>query len=121
MPIAVFALVLFAAFLHAGWNAIVKSGEDKLFSTILVATSAAFAAAFMLPFLDPPARESWPFIGASVLVHIIYFALLALAYRLADMGQAYPLMRGTAPLLVALVSGAIPPRAPVVTRRAAIA
>jgi drug/metabolite transporter (DMT)-like permease len=39
------------------------------------------------------------------LIHVGYFVLVALAYRLGDMGQTYPLMRGTAPFLVALVGG----------------
>lgn len=107
MPIVVFGSVLLAAFLHAAWNGIVKGGGDKLLSTILVATAAALIAAVVLPFLDQPARASWPFIGASVLVHAVYFGLVAAAYRLADMGLAYPLMRGTAPLLVALFSAFI--------------
>jgi len=56
-----------------------------------------------LPFLAQPAPRSWPFIAASSVLQVVYFLLVARTYRLADMSQAYPLMRGTAPLLVALV------------------
>src|SRR3984957_3642513 len=104
MPIGVFAIVLFAAALHASWNAIVKGGGDKLLTTMLVTTSAALIGAITLPALRPPDAASWPFIFASSLFQIVYFVLLARTYQVADMSQTYPLMRGTAPLLVALVS-----------------
>lgn len=104
MPLSVFGLVLFAALLHAGWNAIVKGAPDKLLTTILVAASAAAISALALPFLAQPARESWPFLAASTVLQVGYYLLVARAYRGADMSQAYPLMRGTAPLIVAVVS-----------------
>ncbi len=104
MSFSVFAIVLFAAALHASWNAVVKSGDDKVLTTIMVATSAAVAAATVLPFLAAPARPCWPYIASSVLIHVVYFALVASAYRVGDMGKIYPLMRGTAPFLVALAS-----------------
>lgn len=104
MPLSVFGIVLFAALLHASWNAIVKGAPDKLLITILVATSAAAISALALPFLAQPARESWPFLATSAVLQVGYYLLVARAYRGADMSQAYPLMRGTAPLLVAVVS-----------------
>lgn len=104
MPLSVFGIVLFAAALHATWNAIVKGAPDKLLTTILVAASAAAISAITLPFLAQPARESWPFLAASTVLQVGYYLLVARAYRGADMSQAYPLMRGTAPLIVALVS-----------------
>jgi drug/metabolite transporter (DMT)-like permease len=104
MPIGVFAIVLCAAALHASWNAIVKGGGDKLLTTALVTTSAALIGALTLPTLRQPEAASWPFILASALFQIVYFVLLARTYQIADMSQTYPLMRGTAPLLVAIVS-----------------
>ena len=104
MPLSVFGIVIFAALLHASWNAIVKLAPDKLLTTILVAASAAVISALALPFLAQPARESWPFLAASTVLQVGYYLLVARAYRGADMSQAYPLMRGTAPLIVALVS-----------------
>ncbi|MBT9472783.1 MAG: EamA family transporter [Pseudomonadota bacterium] len=104
MPLSVFGIVLFAALLHASWNAIVKGAPDKLLTTILVASSAAAISALALPFLAQPARESWPFLATSAVLQVGYYLLVARAYRGADMSQAYPLMRGTAPLIVALVS-----------------
>ena len=104
MTITVFGIVLFAAALHATWNALVKGGDDKILTTILVAGSGAFIAILFLPFLPAPAEPSWPFLAASTVLQIIYYVLIAQTYRIADMGEAYPLMRGTAPLLVAVVS-----------------
>jgi drug/metabolite transporter (DMT)-like permease len=104
MPLGVFAIVLFAALLHASWNAIVKGAGDKLLTTVLVTTSATLLAAISLPVLRQPNAASWPFILASSLFQVAYFILLARTYHLADMSQTYPLMRGTAPLLVAGVS-----------------
>lgn len=100
-------LVLLGAALHAGWNALVKAGTDKLLDTVAVTLGSAVLVAAALPFLPIPARESWPFIAASVVIHVAYFALVAAAYRAGEMSVAYPLMRGTAPLIVALASGAL--------------
>ncbi|GGC49181.1 EamA family transporter [Chelatococcus reniformis] len=100
---SVFAIILFAAALHATWNAIVKGAGDKLMMTVLVAGAAALMAAAGLPLLPAPAVASWPFMAASAVVQVGYYLLVARAYHVADMSQTYPLMRGAAPLLVALV------------------
>lgn len=101
---SVYLVVLFAAALHASWNAVVKGGTDKLLSTVLLTTCGALMAVALLPWLAQPAPASWPFLAASTLLQVVYFALVARVYHLADMSQTYPIMRGTAPLLVALVS-----------------
>ena len=106
MSFGVFAAVLAAALVHAGWNVLVKGAADKLAMTVSVALGAAVVSASILPFLPLPAPESWPFLGASVLLQTVYYLLIARAYRIADMSLAYPLMRGAAPLVVAL-SGAM--------------
>lgn len=102
MSFGVFAAVLAAALVHAGWNVLVKGAADKLAMTIAVAIGAGFVAAVGLSFLRLPAPESWPFLGVSVLLQSIYYLLIARAYRIADMSLAYPLMRGVAPVVVAL-------------------
>lgn len=102
MSLAIFCAVLFAALLHAGWNAIVKRGGDTLLTTILVTGSAALLSALALPWLPLPAPASWPWLAASTLLQAGYYVLVARAYRAADMSLSYPLMRGCAPPLVAL-------------------
>lgn len=104
MTTTVFVVVLFAAALHATWNAIVKAGKNTFLTTVLVTTFAAIWAGIFLPFLPIPHVSSWPYIIVSAILQIIYFILVANAYRVADMSQTYPLMRGTAPIIVALLS-----------------
>ncbi|CAM4317373.1 EamA domain-containing protein [Kerstersia similis] len=101
MSLTVFIWVLLAAACHATWNAIVKGGADTLLTTVLVAVSAMLMGAVVLPFLAPPAQESWPFIAVSTALQIVYYLLLAKTYQIADMSQTYPVMRGSAPLIVA--------------------
>jgi uncharacterized membrane protein len=91
----------------ASWNAIVKGAVDKYLQAVLIATAAAFIALFLLPFIAQPARASWLYIAASALLQVVYYKLLTAAFRAGDFGHAYPLMRGTAPLLVSLVSGPV--------------
>jgi len=105
MSIGVMFLVLLAAFLHASWNALVKASPDKFLDIMLVTAGAAFLAVLVLPFIPSPERESWPYLAASGAIHVVYFVLVGAVYRSGDMSYAYPLMRGTPPLLVAVVSG----------------
>ena len=101
-------IVLFAALLNASWNAIVKrSSGDTLLTTIMITSAAGAIAALALPFLPQPAPASWSFIGVSVLLQTLYYALLVAAYRRGDMSHVYPIMRGTAPLIVAALSAAL--------------
>jgi drug/metabolite transporter (DMT)-like permease len=104
MSLFVFGIILFSAALHATWNAVVKGGDDKLQSMILVAAFGAIPGILLLPFLPPIAPAAWPYLAISVILEIAYSALVAAAYSHADMSRAYPLMRGTPPLIVALVS-----------------
>jgi drug/metabolite transporter (DMT)-like permease len=107
MPGYVVAIVLFAALVHALWNALLKNSGDKRLTTVMLTSMAGIMAALMLPFLPTPARDSWPFLAGSSIMEITYFVLLAAAYRIGDMSHAYPIMRGTAPLIVASVSASV--------------
>ncbi len=107
IPGGVLAAVLLSALLHASWNALVKSGKDTFLTTALVAGGAALIAALALPFVPAPKAASWPFIAASSASQLLYYALLVATYRKGSISHAYPLMRGCAPLLVALGSAAI--------------
>lgn len=102
MSLGIFGAVLFAALLHASWNAIVKLGGDKLLTTILVTGWAAVLSAIALPWLPAPAAVSLPWLVASAILQTGYYVLVARAYHRADMSLSYPLMRGCAPLLVAI-------------------
>lgn len=107
MSAAVFCIILFAALLHATWNAIVKVAPDKAMTATLVSAWGAIISVAILPFIAQPAAASWPFLALSTVLQITYYRLLGSAYRAADMSQAYPLMRGTAPLIVALFTAVV--------------
>jgi phosphonate utilization associated putative membrane protein len=96
--------VLCGAMLHAGWNVLVKSSGDKEVDTALVHFLGAVVAIPLLLWVGLPPREAWPFIAASLGVHVAYYITLAGAYKHGELGMTYPIMRGSAPLLVALGS-----------------
>ncbi len=104
--------VLCGALLHASWNAVVKSSGDKTADTALVQFMGTLAALPLMLWLGPPRAESWPFIAASLLLHVGYYIALAGAYKHGELGLTYPIMRGFAPLLVALASVAVVGEAP---------
>ena len=106
MDSLVFAAVLLAAAAHAGWNAAIKRGLDPLVTTVLIAVGAGAVALPIAVWVGLPAAAAWPWVIASVIVHLGYFAGLIEAYRAGDMSQVYPIARGAAPLLTALVSTA---------------
>jgi len=103
IPLDVTLLVLAAALMHASWNAIAKSGADKLLEITVMGLAGAVLCALALPFVPPPQPEAWPWLAASVMLHTLYFAALAAAYHWGDLSHAYPLMRGGAPVLVAFI------------------
>jgi drug/metabolite transporter (DMT)-like permease len=104
LDITVFLAVLFAAVMHAGWNAIVKVGLDRFSSILLLSIAQGAMALLLLPFFATPLAESWPWVIGSAILHIGYKLFLIRAYEHGDLSQVYPLARGTAPLIVALVS-----------------
>ena len=107
MPVEIMAAVLFGALLHAVWNALIRAASDKFLNTILVVGGAGVWTACWLPFAPSPAVESWPYLTVSVFIHVAYFSFVALSYRNADLSFVYPIMRGSAPALSAVVVAAL--------------
>jgi drug/metabolite transporter (DMT)-like permease len=96
------ALVLLAAFMHASWNALLRGGADRAQSmAIMNATLGVFGVA-LLAIAGLPAPASWAYVVASGVLHWIYVALLVVTYRSGDLGETYPVARGSSPALVAL-------------------
>ena len=95
-------LALFAAILHATWNAFLRSGGDRLWTvTVMSFASTVFALPFV--FIYPlPTSGAWPYIVLSAMLQVGYSVFLVAAYRYGELGQVYPIMRGTVPLLVTL-------------------
>ena len=104
METFVFVAVLFAAACHAGWNALIKVGLDPLSTTTLISVGSGIVALAFAPFVGTPAPAAWPWLLASVVIHLVYFASLIESYRTGDLGQVYPLARGSAPLMTAALS-----------------
>ncbi|CAN5350285.1 EamA family transporter [soil metagenome] len=99
-----FGAVLFAALLHAGWNAVVKVGLDRFLSITLISLASGVVGLVLTPFVDFPTAAAWPYLLASTALHIGYSLFLIEAYRAGDLGQVYPIARGSAPLVVAIAS-----------------
>ena len=97
--------VLVGAVLHASWNALIKSGSDKQLDTALIHCLGCFVGLALVLAVGFPVAAALPWLAASVVIHIGYYVTLVGAYRHGDLGFAYPIMRGSAPLLVALASG----------------
>lgn len=107
MPLTVFLAVLFAAALHAGWNAIIKTGLSKQSAMMLMSFWQGAIGLAILVWLPFPAPEVWPWLFASGLIHTAYQLFLAYAYEQGDLSRVYPIARGAAPLIVLVVSLAI--------------
>ncbi len=96
------ALILLAAALHAGWNALIKINGDRVAVMAFVTLTGSFLSLLALPFVDSPNPESWPLLFVTILLHTGYHFFLVRAYEHGDLGQVYPIARGSAPLLVTL-------------------
>ena len=105
LSLGVTLAVLGAGLLHAGWNALLKSapGGDAMLDTATIVAGSAACGLAAVPFVGVPDPAAWKFAAVSSIVHWAYYVTLAHAYRTGDLSFAYPLMRGSAPLIVALL------------------
>ena len=90
----VFAAVLFAAACHAAWNAAIKIGSDTLSTTALIAIGAGMVGVALLPFVGTPLAAAWPWVAASVVIHLFYFIGLSEGYRVGIWGRSIRLHAG---------------------------
>jgi len=104
MPLNIFLAIILAAFLHAVWNAMVKNEDNKYLAVTAIVLGHVPASIFIILLTPAPSVESIPFIILSALLHIGYEWYLLSAYRFGDLIKVYPIARGTAPILVAIVS-----------------
>ena len=107
MSSGVVLAVLLGALLHAAWNALVKSAGDPPLDLALLLLMGALVALPLLALAGAPSPAAWPFIAASLVIHVGYHVTLEGAYRHGELGATYPIMRGSAPLLVALGGTAV--------------
>ncbi len=104
MSLTVFLAVLAAALMHAGWNAVIKVQLDRFLSIALMGLAMGSISLASLPFVAVPTGITWVWILVSAALHTGYKLYLIRAYSAGDLGQVYPLARGSAPLLTALAS-----------------
>jgi drug/metabolite transporter (DMT)-like permease len=106
LSLGVTLAVLGAALLHATWNAMVKSSRDIQLDLTIITFGAGVTALPLLFLVAPPARAAWPYLAATIVIHVGYYVAIVGAYRAGDLSHGYPIMRGVAPLLVALSAAA---------------
>lgn len=97
-------LILMSAMLHACVNTLVKISGDGL---IMRGCMNAIACTFAMPllvFVPLPDPGLWPLLLISVLVHALYPFFLVAAYRHGDLSTAFPLIRGSVPLLATVIA-----------------
>jgi drug/metabolite transporter (DMT)-like permease len=98
------AAVLLAAVTHASWNAIAHRIADKLVGFTLILAGGVLIGLAAAPFVRFPASAAWPYLLASAAIHVVYVVLLMRSFKLGDFGQAYPIARGSAPLVVTVLA-----------------
>src|SRR5215217_3607902 len=104
MSPSVFAAVLAAAAMHAGWNAVLKVRLEPFLAMTLITGAAGIVCIPLLIVFGWPRAEAWPWLIGSIVLHLAYYVALTEAYRRADMSQIYPIARGSAPILTASAS-----------------
>ena len=102
MDTTVFLAVLFAALLHASWNAVIRAGGDRFQGMLLLTVSQGLMGLIMALFVPLPKGEVWLWLLASGVLHAGYKMFLAAAYKHGDLSRVYPIARGVAPMIVVL-------------------
>lgn len=98
----VFLIVLLSAALNAGWNSAIKIGGDRITAMAITTLIGSALSLLVLPWVAWPGPESWLLLGTSIAIHTAYHFALPLAYNHGDLGQVYPIARGSAPVMVML-------------------
>ena len=105
MPPLAIALAFSSALIHASWNAALKGGTDRITDSFLVAVGGLIVGGVLMAWLGAPNAASWPYLAASVSIHLLYWIALFKGYDSGDLSHVYTLSRGSAPLLVAIGAG----------------
>ncbi|MGH3271939.1 MAG: EamA family transporter [Trebonia sp.] len=120
LPLSVTLAVLAAAITHATWNAIAHGIKDQLLAFGLIGAGGILVA-IPLVILSPfPLSACWPYLLASIVIHVFYILLLMRCYRYGDFGQVYPLARGTSPLVVTVLAAVFAAERPSVAQVAGV-
>jgi drug/metabolite transporter (DMT)-like permease len=104
LPLTVTLAVLAAAVTHATWNAIAHGIKDQTLAFALIGVGGIIVAIPLIIVAAAPRPACWPYLLASIVIHVFYNLLLMRCYRLGEFGQVYPLARGTSPLVVTILA-----------------
>jgi drug/metabolite transporter (DMT)-like permease len=96
-------LMILSGSVHAVVNAMIKGGEDRMVQMALVSGSSTLIVAPFVLFVPLP-HGVWLWLGAAIVIHIAYFYCLVRALEGGDLSSAYPIFRGTAPLLTMIIA-----------------
>jgi len=97
-------LILLAAVIHASWNAVVKASGDRFLTFTIIHFTGTVLGVIAAVFVGFPEPQVWPYLILSMIIHNIYYVFLLLCYRFGDLGEVYPIARGSSPLIVALMA-----------------
>jgi drug/metabolite transporter (DMT)-like permease len=104
LPLTVTLAVLAAAITHATWNAIAHGIKDQTLAFALIGVGGIMVAIPLVSLAALPRSSSWPYLLASIAIHVSYNLLLMQCYRLGEFSQVYPLARGISPLVVTILA-----------------
>lgn len=104
MPILAIALLFASAAMHALWNFLLKSAEEKYIAMGWQVILSGLLAFVLLFYSGLPPQSMWLFAVISMILEAIYFILLCIAYTDNDFSLVYPIARGAAPALLVLWS-----------------
>ena len=102
MPILALILLFFSAAMHATWNFLLKSAEEKYIAMGWQVILSGLFSTVLIFFTGLPPRSMWFFAVLSMILEAIYFILLCIAYSDHDFSLVYPIARGAAPALLVL-------------------
>jgi len=120
LPLSVTLAVLAAAVTHATWNAIAHGIKDQLLAFGLIGAGGMLVAIPLVIVSPFPLSGCWPYLVASVVIHVFYNLLLMRSYRYGEFGQVYPLARGTSPLVVTVLAAIFAAERPSVAQVAGV-
>ncbi len=103
-PQLIYGFIVLAALAHATWNSLVKGAEDRLLMMSSIRVVGLVFGLSLLPFVPWPTSSAWIWLFAAVAAHYAYYFLLIRSYGVGDMSLVYPIARGSAPLLLALIT-----------------
>lgn len=118
---AAIGLALFAAILHATWNAFLRNGVDRLWTVTIMSFSGTIVALAGVLTYPPPTAAAWLYILLSACLQVGYSVFLVAAYRYGELGQVYPIVRGSVPLLVAIGTLLVAGERPTILQTAGVA